>query len=89
MFYSTELFSTEMEKATANKALPVIIKQNINTIHEGSRWPEEIVIDNYFNDERSLGRNTYFNEFLTRHQYKEIWTNEIFSIYLPPGKTAK
>lgn len=89
MFYSTELFSTEMEKATANKALPVIIKQNINTIHEGSRWPEEIVIDNYFNDERSLGRNTYFNEFLTRHHYKEIWTNEIFSIYLPPGKTGK
>jgi len=83
MFYSTGLFANEMEKATEKRPLPVIIKQKIKTVHEGSRWPEEIVQYNEEDIERSAGRNLYLESFIEKHGYKEVWSNKVFSISIP------
>lgn len=90
MFYSTELFAAEMEKATEKRPLPVIVKQKIKTVHEGSKWPEEMVNYNEEDIERSAGRNKYLESFIEKHGYKEVWSNKVFSISLPAlGKDPK
>jgi hypothetical protein len=83
MFYSTELFASEMEKATQKRPLPVIIQQKIKTVHEGSKWPEEIVQYNEEDIERAAGRNLYLESFIEKHGYKEVWSNKVFSISIP------
>lgn len=83
MFYSTELFKTEMEKATEKRPLPVIVKQKIKTVHEGSKWPEEIVDYNEEDIARSAGRDLYLESFIEKHGYKEVWSNKVFSISVP------
>ena len=85
-FYSTGIFTDEMNNAIENKPLPVVVRQKIKTAHEGSRWPEEIVINDYFTEEKNIGRNDYFNSFLQKYQYEEVWSNEIFAILVPKGK---
>ena len=85
-FYSTDLFINEMNSAIENKSLPVVVRQKVKTVHEGSRWPEEVVIGDYFTNEKNIGRNDYFNAFLLKYQYQEVWSNEIFAILVPPGK---
>jgi hypothetical protein len=75
-----------MNSAIENKSLPVVVRQKVKTVHEGSKWPEEIVIGDYFTNEKNIGRNDYFNEFLHKYQYQEVWSNEIFAILVPPGK---
>ncbi len=87
MFYSTELFSVEMEKAIKKRPLPVIVRQKIKTVHEGSKWPEEIVNFNEEDIERSTGRDNYLREFIKLHNYKEVWSNKVFSILVTDMKT--
>jgi hypothetical protein len=85
-FYSTGIFTDEMNNAIENKPLPVVVRQKVKTAHEGSKWPEEIVINDYFTEEKNIGRNEYFNSFLQKYQYEEVWSNEIFAILVPKGK---
>jgi hypothetical protein len=86
MFYSTGIFAEEMEKAAQTKPLPVVICQKIKNAHEGSRWPEEIAHYNAEDLERSAGRDAYLASFLEKQGYREVWSNEIFRILVPPGK---
>jgi len=58
-------------------------KTKIKTVHEGSKWPEEIVNYNEEDIERSEGRNKYLESFIEKHGYKEVWSNKVFSISLP------
>lgn len=83
MFYSTELFTVEMEKAKQKRPLPVIVRQKIKTVHEGSKWPEEIVDFSAEDMERSKGRDAYLQSFIDLNRYKEVWANKVFSILVP------
>lgn len=86
MFYSTSIFDAEMDIAQRSLELPVVVSQNIKTYHEGSSWPETIVVGDYFTNERSAGKNEIFDAFLVKNGYKKVWSNTVFNIYLPPNK---
>ncbi len=86
MFYSTGIFAAEMQKAAQAKPLPVVICQKIKNAHEGSRWPEEIAYYNAEDLDRSRGKDEYLQAFLNKQGYREVWSNEIFRILVPPGK---
>ncbi len=86
-FYSPALFKQELDLAvTTKKALPVIVMQSIKTIGDGSKWPEEMLSENYSNWERNKGRNTILTDFLLEHSYTLAWENKVFKILLPPDK---
>ncbi len=89
MFYSTGIFDMEMQHAQRTLNLPVVVMQQIKTYHEGSSWPEQVVVGDYFTNERSAGRTAIINEFLKENAYQQVWTNGIFAIYLPPAKPGQ
>lgn len=82
--YETEIFKNELDLAkNEKKILPVIITQTIQTIGDGSKWPEETLQTDYFKWDVNLGRNKYLDEFLMKNNYKEVWTNNYFRIFVP------
>jgi hypothetical protein len=89
MFYTTGIFDIEMKHAQRSLNLPVVVMQQIKTYHEGSSWPEQVVVGDYFTNDRSAGRNAIFNQFLKDNAYRQVWTNGIFAIYLPPGNQGE
>ena len=82
--YETEIFKYELDLAkNEKKILPVIITQTIQTIGDGSKWPEETLKSDYLKWDVNLGRNKYLDEFLMKNNYKEVWTNNYFRIFVP------
>jgi hypothetical protein len=65
------------------KGLPVVITQTIQTIGDGSKWPEETLESDYSKWIINQGRNKYLDDFLTSNHYKEVWTNHYFKIFIP------
>jgi hypothetical protein len=86
-FYSNNLFLTELQYAESHKKnLPVVVRQNIKTTGDGSSLPETAPAELYSQLKRNQGKNTYLNDFIKRHNYREVWSNQAFSIFIPPGK---
>jgi hypothetical protein len=85
-FYSNGIFRMEMENARQTRPLPVVIRQKIKMAHEGGSWPEELVVGDYFTEDRNRSKNEFVTEFLSENKYREVWSNEAFSILVPPGK---
>jgi hypothetical protein len=82
--YETKVFKNELDLAKVQKKiLPVIIMQTIQTIGDGSKWPEQTLPTDYSLWEENQGRNKYMNQFLTENNYKEVWTNGFFKILIP------
>jgi hypothetical protein len=82
--YETEIFNNELNLAKVQKKiLPVVIMQTIQTIGDGSKWPEESLPTDYSKWDVNQGRNKYMNEFLLHNNYKEVWTNGYFKILIP------
>jgi hypothetical protein len=75
-----------MENARQTRPLPVVIRQKIKMAHEGGSWPEELVVGDYFTEDRNRSKNEFVTEFLSENKYREVWSNEAFSILVPPGK---
>ena len=83
-FYSSQVFSNELDQAIKkDPKLPVVVRQNVLTIGEGSKWPEEKMKENYSGLERNRGRNEVMDKFLADHHYKTVWKNNVFEIMLP------
>ncbi len=85
-FYSNDLFLSELNRAANNhKKLPVVVKQNILTTGEGSAWPEIAPREDYSLLKRNQEKNGYLIDFLKKNNYREAWTNNHFTIFIPPG----
>jgi hypothetical protein len=84
-FYTTELFRNELNYAESHQSLlPVIVRQLIKTTGEGSAWPEIKPAEDYLLFKRTEAKNNILNDFIKRHNYKEVWNNRDFTILIPP-----
>jgi hypothetical protein len=83
IYYTTDHFENEMRKSTIKFGLPVVIRQKIWMVHDGSTWPEIIFKGDNLQEPMSAGRNKVFNQFLQDNKYQEVWSNQVFSIMLP------
>jgi hypothetical protein len=82
--YETEIFRNELDLAKHDKkVLPVVVMQTIKTIGDGSKWPEESLPTDYSKWDVNQGRNKYMNDFLKTNNYKEVWSNHYFKIFVP------
>ncbi|MBL7743349.1 MAG: glycosyltransferase family 39 protein [Chitinophagaceae bacterium] len=82
--YEPEIFRSELELARSkNDRLPVVIFQKIKTMGSGSDWPSESSMHDEEWQRRNKNRNSYINDFLQKNNYKEVWSNLIFKIYIP------
>jgi hypothetical protein len=82
--YETEVFKNELDLAKiSKKVLPVVIIQTIQTIGDGSKWPEQTLPTDYSKWDVNQGRNKYMNDFLKDNNYKEVWNNGFFKILIP------
>jgi len=83
-FYTTYLFREEMKWAEAHQSgLPVIVRQLVKTTGDGSGWPEVRPAEDYLHFKRTQGKNQILDDFIKRHQYREVWNNGIFTILVP------
>jgi hypothetical protein len=83
IYFTTGHFENEMQTAIEKSGLPVVIRQKIWMVHDGSTWPEKIFTGNNPQEPLSAGRNKVFNQFLEANKYHEVWSNQVFSILLP------
>jgi hypothetical protein len=83
-FYSSDVFQRELDLAQSKiNTLPVVVMQTILTIGDGSKWPEEQLKADYMQWDRNKGRNDVLDKFLTDHNYKIVWENDVFRIMTP------
>jgi hypothetical protein len=86
-FYTTGLFREELNYAELNnRQMPVIVRQLIKTTGDGSAWPETRPAQNYLTFSRTQGKNKILDEFIRRHNYKEVWNNGEFEILVAQNK---
>lgn len=84
-FYTTELFRNELNFAESHQPrLPVVVRQLIKTTGEGNSWPEVKPDEDYLKFKRTQAKNNILNDFIKRHNYKEVWNNGDFTILIPP-----
>jgi hypothetical protein len=82
--YDAETFKTELYKGfEETKVLPVIIMQKIKTIGASSNWPDPSHEDVTTYEKKNEKRDSYMNEFLQSNHYKEVWSNNVFRIFVP------
>lgn len=86
LYFTTGHFENEMRASIEKSGLPVVIRQKIWMVHEGSTWPESIFAGESLQDGLSKGRNEIFAQFLINYKYHEVWSNQVFSIMLPGQK---
>jgi hypothetical protein len=78
-FFANELNST----AEQTGKLPVIIRQLLKTVDDAANWPDPPARfdDNWANINRT--RDEALDAFIKKYQYREVWTNQVFSILIP------
>jgi Dolichyl-phosphate-mannose-protein mannosyltransferase len=82
--YEAETFKAELYKGLEEtKVLPVVIMQKIKTIGGSSNWPDPSPEDVSIYEKRNEKRNAYMNEFMEANHYKEVWSNNVFRIFVP------
>jgi len=82
--YEAETFKTELYKSfEETKVLPVVIMQKMKTIGGSSNWPDPSPEDVSVYEKKNVKRNEYMNEFMQANNYKEVWSNNVFRIFVP------
>lgn len=78
-FFANELNTT----AEQTGKLPVIIRQLIKTVDDAANWPDPPAKfdDNWDNINRT--RDEALDAFILKYRYREVWTNQAFSILVP------
>jgi hypothetical protein len=80
--YDDKIFKQELYKSLQETHIcPVVIMQKRSTI--GNNWPDNYT-ENYTFRPEALG---YMQDFLKTYQYRKVWENDFFRIYLPAEKT--
>jgi hypothetical protein len=82
--YEAETFKTELYRSyEETKILPVVIMQRMKTIGASSNWPDPSPEDVSVYEKKNEKRDTYMNEFMEAHNYREVWSNNVFRILVP------
>jgi hypothetical protein len=79
--YNDFLFKEELYKSLQEThILPVVIMQKRSTL--GNNWPDNYMEDFKFKPEQLAD----MQRFLKTFQYKQVWENDFFEIYIPANK---
>jgi hypothetical protein len=82
--YEAETFKAELYKSfEETKVLPVVIMQKMKTIGASSNWPDPSPEDVTTYEKKNEKRDMYMNEFMQANHYKEVWSNNVFRIFVP------
>ncbi|HEY6502828.1 MAG TPA: hypothetical protein VIZ28_02525 [Chitinophagaceae bacterium] len=82
--YEAETFKTELYKGLEEtKTLPVVIMQKMKTTGTSSNWPDATTEDVSVYEKNNEKRDAYMNEFMQQNNYKEVWSNNVFRIFVP------
>jgi hypothetical protein len=82
--YDEVVFREELNKSIEETHIcPVVIIQKRSTI--GNNWPDNYS-ENYVFRPEAL---TYMNDFLKTYQYRQVWENDFFKIFIPASKTLR
>jgi hypothetical protein len=89
--YSPETMQAKIEKAEKEiKVMPVVVREKSGL---GGNWeiPEEHWDDTTLPDnwQYKAGRIRLIQDFIKRHNYKLVWENELFQIYLPDDSISE
>ena len=80
--YDDAVFKQELYKSLQETHIcPVVIMQKRSTI--GNNWPDNYTEDYKFRPEALA----YMQEFLKTYQYRQVWENDFFKMYVPADKT--
>jgi hypothetical protein len=89
-FYDASIFRDELNETFAEKKkLPIVVQQLKKTVGNAGNWPEQPVFYDSAWHKRNLPRDNVLNQFLTDHNYKEVWKNEVFKILIPSTDSLK
>jgi hypothetical protein len=87
--YEAKVFKEELNKGLVEAGtLPIVIMQKVKTIGNMSNWPDSSHVYNADWEKKNEERNGYMNDFLESNSYHEVWSNEIFRIFLPPQRAV-
>ena len=88
MVYSGKMFEEKLKKAEKEiDVLPIVIQQKFETIVAFSEPLDDYMSENGVeNNLHSNTRSKAMNNFLSRNNYKEVWSNDYFIIYEPNNK---
>jgi hypothetical protein len=80
--YDDAVFKQELDKSLKEtNTCPMVIMQKRSTI--GNNWPDNYTENYQFRPEALA----YMQDFLKTYQYKEVWENDFFKMYMPAEKT--
>ncbi len=80
--YDDGMFKQQLYKSLYETHIcPVVIMQKRSTI--GTNWPDNASEEYEFRPEATA----YLNDFLKTYQYRQVWENDFFKIYVPAEKT--
>jgi hypothetical protein len=83
-FYDASIFRDELNTTfNEKKILPVVVQQLKKTVGNAGNWPDAPAFYDSAWHKRNEPRDKVLNEFLTEHNYKEVWKNEVFKILIP------
>ena len=86
--YGAAAFEHDLNKALqTHSRLPVVVQNLFRTSGNGSNWPDTFEEKDYSAIGENRDRNRLFNAFISKHRYREVWTNGLFRI-LVPSQTA-
>ena len=79
--YSPEIFKFYLEKSISNNPWPVVLRQKCEPISGNWTIPisENLNKDTY---RYKINRVLHFENFLLEYNYKLVWENDLFSIYI-------
>jgi hypothetical protein len=88
-FYDASLFSEEMNMSLAEKkVLPPVVQQLKKTVGNAGNWPDPPPFYDSSWHKKNEPRDSVLNAFLSAHQYREVWKNDVFRILIPDAKLA-
>jgi len=82
--YDYNSFEKKLNKAEKEiEELPVVVQQKFETIYQFSDPIDDYMSTNKVNsDFHSNENNAIMNSFLKRHNYRVVWSNDYFNIYV-------
>ncbi|MDR2907413.1 MAG: glycosyltransferase family 39 protein [Bacteroidales bacterium] len=76
-------FAQQLLEAEKTLPLPVVVTQHFESFPEWSAPQPDYYAENKPNSyKHNSGRTAVFNAFLQKHNYRQVWTNPYFSIWI-------
>lgn len=80
--YDATIYKNELTRAvTLTHTLPVVVMQKVKFTGTSSTWPSADMYAKGWN-ESNARRDNIMQEYLISHAYHEVWSNQVFSIWV-------